>query len=219
MATVKIVRTTRKRTEVNIRFRLSDGRGVQIFHSSGIMVNPELWDAKNETKTGRVLGNQYVGTTSLRGLANVANKYLGPAGLMFSVYNVGSSFESGGSSVAIYQAASEAGGWARAIAGGKIGAAVGTSFGPAGTLIGGAIGALILSRKDMVLPVYLSIQSQLLPYFSFSLSCDFNKVTLLETSILLAFCVPVHLQIVIRLSACTFHLTDKILFESAKGLT
>lgn len=56
MATVKaIVRTTRKRTEVNIRFRLSDGRGVQIFHSSGIMVNPELWDAKNDCIKKRAL--------------------------------------------------------------------------------------------------------------------------------------------------------------------
>jgi integrase len=56
MATVKaIVRTTRKKTEVNIRFRLSDGRGVQIFHSSGIMVNPELWDAKNDCIKKRAL--------------------------------------------------------------------------------------------------------------------------------------------------------------------
>lgn len=56
MATVKaIVRTTRKKTEVNIRFRLSDGRGVQIFHSSGIMVNPDLWDTKNDCIKKRAL--------------------------------------------------------------------------------------------------------------------------------------------------------------------
>ena len=56
MATVKaIVRTTRKKTEVNIRFRLSDGRGMQIFHSSGIMVNPDLWDAKNDCVKKRAL--------------------------------------------------------------------------------------------------------------------------------------------------------------------
>lgn len=49
MATVKaIVRTTKKKVEVNIRFRLSDGRDVQMFHSSKIMVNPDLWDAKND---------------------------------------------------------------------------------------------------------------------------------------------------------------------------
>lgn len=47
MATVKaIVRTTRKGVEVNIRFRLSDGRGVQLYHNSEITVKPELWDLR-----------------------------------------------------------------------------------------------------------------------------------------------------------------------------
>ena len=56
MATVKaIVRTKRKKVEVNIRFRLSDGRGVQIFHNSNILVNPDLWDAKNDCIKKRVL--------------------------------------------------------------------------------------------------------------------------------------------------------------------
>lgn len=56
MATVKaIVRTTKKKVEVNIRFRLSDGRGVQMFHSSGIMVNPDLWDTKNDCVKKRAL--------------------------------------------------------------------------------------------------------------------------------------------------------------------
>ena len=61
--------------------------------------------------------------------------------------------------------------------------------------------------------------STVAPYFSFSLSCDFNKVTLLETSVFFFLCVPIHLQIIIRLSASTFRFTDKILFESTKGLT
>mgnify|MGYP000011936820 CR=1 FL=1 len=56
MATVKaIVRTTRKNAEVNIRFRLSDGRNIQLFHNSEIKVNVELWDAKNDCIKKRAL--------------------------------------------------------------------------------------------------------------------------------------------------------------------
>ena len=42
------IRTSQKDKEVNVRFRLSDGRDVQLFHKSEIMVLPSLWDAKNE---------------------------------------------------------------------------------------------------------------------------------------------------------------------------
>ena len=49
MATVKaFIRTNKKNTEVNVRFRLSDGRNKQLFHVSEIMVDPVLWDAKND---------------------------------------------------------------------------------------------------------------------------------------------------------------------------
>ena len=49
MTTVKaFIRTGKKDKEVNIRFRLSDGRDVQLFHKSEFMVLPILWDAKNE---------------------------------------------------------------------------------------------------------------------------------------------------------------------------
>lgn len=53
MATVKaFIRTsTRKAAAVNVRFRLSAGRGVQLFHSSEIEVPPAVWDdAKQEIK-------------------------------------------------------------------------------------------------------------------------------------------------------------------------
>ena len=49
MATVKaIIRTTKKNTEVNIRFRLSDGRDVQLYHNSELSVNPDIWDSKTD---------------------------------------------------------------------------------------------------------------------------------------------------------------------------
>ena len=56
MATVKaIVRTTRKNAEVNVRFRLSDGRNIQLFHNSEIKVNVDLWDAQNDCIKKRAL--------------------------------------------------------------------------------------------------------------------------------------------------------------------
>lgn len=49
MTTVKaFIRTGKKDKEVNVRFRLSDGRDVQLFHKSEILVSPALWDAKTE---------------------------------------------------------------------------------------------------------------------------------------------------------------------------
>ncbi|WP_024993418.1 integrase [Phocaeicola paurosaccharolyticus] len=49
MTTVKaFIRTGKKDKEVNVRFRISDGRNVQLFHKSEIMVLPTLWDSKNE---------------------------------------------------------------------------------------------------------------------------------------------------------------------------
>lgn len=49
MTTVKaFIRTGKKDKEANIRFRLSDGRNVQLFHKSELMVLPALWDEKKE---------------------------------------------------------------------------------------------------------------------------------------------------------------------------
>lgn len=49
MTTVKaFIRTGKKDKEANIRFRLSDGRNVQLFHKSELIVLPTLWDEKRE---------------------------------------------------------------------------------------------------------------------------------------------------------------------------
>lgn len=56
MATVKaIVRTTKKSVDVNIRFRISDGRNVQLFHNSELRVNVDVWDAKNDCIKARTI--------------------------------------------------------------------------------------------------------------------------------------------------------------------
>jgi hypothetical protein len=56
MATVKaIVRSNRKSAEVNVRFRVSDGRNIQLFHSSDIKVKPDIWDSKNDCIKARVV--------------------------------------------------------------------------------------------------------------------------------------------------------------------
>lgn len=61
MATIKaIVRTTKKDGEAKIRFRLSDGRGVQLFHKSEISVDVNLWDAEKECiKAKKICPNEY----------------------------------------------------------------------------------------------------------------------------------------------------------------
>lgn len=48
MATIKAFIRTTKDSEVKIRFRLSDGRKVQLYFISHIMVYPSLWDSKKE---------------------------------------------------------------------------------------------------------------------------------------------------------------------------
>ncbi len=62
MATVKaFIRTSsskrKRRTNVAVRFRLCDGRAVQLFHTSEIMVDPILWDAKKECLIPKVQNN------------------------------------------------------------------------------------------------------------------------------------------------------------------
>jgi len=59
MATVKaFIRSTTKNKKANIRFRLSDGRDIQLFHKSEFEIDPELWDNKKEAIKARVLFHQ-----------------------------------------------------------------------------------------------------------------------------------------------------------------
>jgi integrase len=56
MATVKaFIRSSKKDNFVNIRFRLSDGRNIQLFHTSEILVQPSIWDEKKEQYKSKVL--------------------------------------------------------------------------------------------------------------------------------------------------------------------
>lgn len=56
MATIKaFIRTTSKKECVNVRFRLTDGRDVQLFHRSEIKVNPIYFDSKAEKIKAKVL--------------------------------------------------------------------------------------------------------------------------------------------------------------------
>ena len=59
MSTIKaFIRVSQKRKnniDVAVRFRLSDGRSVQLFYKSNIYVDPEIWDSKNECIKAKVL--------------------------------------------------------------------------------------------------------------------------------------------------------------------
>ena len=56
MATIKaFIRTSKKTEAVNLRYRLSDGRDFQIFHTSNIPVIPDHWDNKKETIKAKVI--------------------------------------------------------------------------------------------------------------------------------------------------------------------
>jgi integrase len=57
MASIKaFIRTSAKKTEkVNVRFRLSDGRNVQLFHKSEIEVEPDAFDEKNHVIKAKIV--------------------------------------------------------------------------------------------------------------------------------------------------------------------
>ena len=57
MASVKaFIRTSAKKAEkVNVRFRLSDGRNIQLFHKSEIEVEPNSFDEKNEIIKAKIV--------------------------------------------------------------------------------------------------------------------------------------------------------------------
>ena len=84
MATIKafIRPTSRKgnKKEVPVRFRLSDGANVQLYHTSDIMVDPELWDAKKECIKAKVLYHRIK-------RINFANSIMDRKELMLGVYS------------------------------------------------------------------------------------------------------------------------------------
>ena len=60
MTTVRaFIRTASKRrdSKVFIRFRLTDGRKIQLFHKSEFLVSPDVWDAKKECIKAKILYN------------------------------------------------------------------------------------------------------------------------------------------------------------------
>lgn len=67
MATLKaFIRITKQDKEVNIRFRLCDGKDKQLFYSSDITVKPNLWCNKNEQYlTNNVINNMVAETKQL----------------------------------------------------------------------------------------------------------------------------------------------------------
>lgn len=65
MATVQaFIRTSTKKVDkVNVRFRLRDGRLVDLFHKSDIEVNPDVWDADKQAIKARVIYDETERTT------------------------------------------------------------------------------------------------------------------------------------------------------------
>lgn len=61
MATIKaIIRVTKGKDTAFVRFRISDGRNVQLFYKSPICVKVDLWDAKREEiSTRKICNNAY----------------------------------------------------------------------------------------------------------------------------------------------------------------
>lgn len=50
------IRVSRKRIDrANVRFRLRDGRGVQLFHASELEIDPTNWDATRQEIKAKVL--------------------------------------------------------------------------------------------------------------------------------------------------------------------
>ena len=56
MATVTaFIRTSKKTDRANVRFRLRDGRNIQIFYKSSLEVNPVVWDAKKQEIKAKIV--------------------------------------------------------------------------------------------------------------------------------------------------------------------
>jgi len=59
MATITaFIRTSKKSKEVNVRFRLRDGRSLQLFHASELIINSELWSDEKQSIKPKVLYNE-----------------------------------------------------------------------------------------------------------------------------------------------------------------
>ncbi|MEN9917861.1 MAG: hypothetical protein RL662_297 [Bacteroidota bacterium] len=59
MATITaFIRTSKKSKEVNIRFRLRDGRSLQLFHTSEYIINSDLWSDEKQAIKAKVLYNE-----------------------------------------------------------------------------------------------------------------------------------------------------------------
>lgn len=59
MATITaFIRTSKKSKEVNVRFRLRDGRSLQLFHTSELIINSDLWSSEKQSIKPKVLYNE-----------------------------------------------------------------------------------------------------------------------------------------------------------------
>lgn len=59
MATITaFIRTSKKSKEVNVRFRLRDGRSLQLFHTSELTINSDLWSDEKQSIKPKVLYNE-----------------------------------------------------------------------------------------------------------------------------------------------------------------
>lgn len=75
MATVKaFIRTSAKNKGLtNVRFRLTDGRSVQLFHKSDFQVNTDDWDSKGEKIKAKVIFNAKQRKTFDKGITDRKN--------------------------------------------------------------------------------------------------------------------------------------------------
>lgn len=59
MATITaFIRTSKKSKEVNVRFRFRDGRSLQLFHTSELIINSDLWSDEKQSIKPKVLYNE-----------------------------------------------------------------------------------------------------------------------------------------------------------------
>lgn len=59
MATITaFIRTSKKSKDVNVRFRLRDGRSLQLFHTSEFIINSDLWSDDKQAIKAKVLYNE-----------------------------------------------------------------------------------------------------------------------------------------------------------------
>lgn len=86
--TTAFIRTSKKSKEVNVRFRLRDGRTVDLYHVSEFMINSDLWDDKKQAIKAKVLYNEAKRTefnNSINGrkslIADIYSKNVGVEGL------------------------------------------------------------------------------------------------------------------------------------------